>query len=195
MYSLLIHSRGEQEDGTLCDSVGTGEYLDKNAMALARRFVSSQAVNLRYLPVTKLVLAGFVIDAGPFFRWFNPMKLRMLDFKYGCIDAGFALPAHMNNSVAVSWPENLTQNEKMITFSKVGQQHIKKVYFRRKYPSLDHSERGLKPKIESIATKTWLSTARARSLKAHKCDKEHRQRAGQIRRIRAPSDLTFDLAK
>ncbi len=50
-----MNCRGEVGDGSLDESIGTGEYLDKNAMAAARNLVSSEGVNLRYLPVVTLL--------------------------------------------------------------------------------------------------------------------------------------------
>jgi hypothetical protein len=181
----LTCSRGKREDGTLCDSIGTGEYLDKSAIASARRRVSSQAVNLRYLPVVKLVLAGFVVDAGPFFRWFNPLKLRSVDFSYGCVDAGFALPFHMSELVTVSWPGNLPQKKKTITVSKVSQHHIKSICLKRASSKASRSERGLKPRISSMMNKPWLSATRTHSLNGRWNDAgEHQQHKRQATRSR-----------
>ncbi len=184
-----MDSRGELGDGSLDVSIGTGEYLDKNAMAAARNSVSSQGVNLRYLPVVKLVLAGFVVDAGPFFRWFNPMRLRCVEFKYGCIDAGFALPSHMNNLVTVSWLGKSDLNTQAVTVSKVEPPDIKTVCIKRR-PSMPRQTSGLKPKISSILAKNWFSSARAHSLKARKSNKQRLQRANQISEASSLSDLS-----
>lgn len=52
-------------------------------------------VRLRRLPVVNLTLSGFVVDADPFAMWFDPRRLRTIDFKRDCVDAGFALPSNM----------------------------------------------------------------------------------------------------
>jgi hypothetical protein len=188
--SLLTHSRGENADGLLRDSFGTGEYLDKNAMASARSLVSSEGVNLRYLPIVKLVLAGFVVDAGPFFRWFNPMRLRQIEFRYGCIDAGFAIPSHMSDAVTVSWPDMPQQDARKFLVSKVRQYDIKTIWLKRK-PSTASEAVILKPKISSILMKNWFSSTRAQSLKARKANKERQQRGNQTSRAGSTSDLSL----
>lgn len=189
-HALLTSSRGEQESGSVCISVGTGEYLDKNTMASARSLVSCQGVNLRYLPVVKLVLAGFVVDAGPFFRWFNPMRLRHIDFKYGCVDAGFALPSHMSTLVTISWPGRQSQESQPVTVSRVQKHDIKTIYLKGK-PTTARLAAGLKPKISSILTKNWFSSARAHSLKARRSNKDRQQHASQTRHASSSSDLSL----
>ena len=187
---MLTYSRGEQEDGALSGSAGTGEYLDKHAMASARSFVCSQGVNLRYLPIVKLVLAGFVVDAGPFFRWFNPMRLRQIDFKYGCIDAGFALPSHMNSLVTVSWPEKLPSVTQRITVSRIGQQDVKTVRVKRKN-GVAVQTNSLKPRIGSIITKNWFSSTRGHGLKARKANCDNQPHASQKSRVSSSGDLSL----
>jgi hypothetical protein len=189
-HILLTCSRGEQGGGSVCVSVGTGEYLDKNTMASARSFVSCQGVNLRYLPVVKLVLAGFVVDAGPFFRWFNPMRLRHVDFKYGCVDAGFVLPSHMSSLVTVSWPGKQGQESRPVTISRIQKHDIKTIYLKGK-PSTPRLSAGFKPKISSILTKNWFSSARAHSLKARRSNKDCKQHASQTMHASSSSDLSL----
>jgi hypothetical protein len=189
-YVLLNCSRGEQGSGSVCASVGTGEYLDKNTMASARSLVSCQDVNLRYLPVVKLVIAGFVVDAGPFFRWFNPMRLRHIDFKYGCIDAGFALPSHMSSLVTVSWPGKQRRECQPVTISRIQQHDIKTIYLKGK-PYTATLPAGFKPKISSILTKNWFSSARAHSLKAKRSNKDRQHHASQTSHASSSSDLSL----
>ena len=160
-------------------------------MAIARTRVSSQGVNLRYLPIVKLVLAGFVVDAGPFFRWFNPMRLRQIKFKHGCIDAGFALPSHMSNLVTVSWPESVPEECKLITVSRLSQHDVKTLSLSRKTASIYQASNGLKPKISSILTKNWFSSARSHSLKARKAKKGRQQHTDQTSQVSSSSDLGF----
>lgn len=160
-------------------------------MASARHLVSSQGVNLRYLPIVKLVLAGFVVDAGPFFRWFNPMRLRQVDFKHGCVDAGFALPSHMDNLVTVSWPQSSLEDCKLITVSSISQGDIKSLSLSRKTSSIRQASNDLKPKIGSILTKNWFSTARSHSLKALKAKKGRQQHSDQASQASSSSDLSL----
>lgn len=166
--------RGEQQDGSLCDSAGSGEYLDKNAMGSARSFVAAQGVKLHYLPIVKLVLAGFVVDAGPFFQWFNPMRLRHIEFKYGCIDAGFALPSHMTNLVSIFWPGKTEAEGHTMTISRIRQDDIKTIWLKTKSSATGQTA-GLKPKMSSILTQNWFSSARAHNLKARKSHKDQQQ--------------------
>jgi hypothetical protein len=160
-------------------------------MASARSLVSSQGVNLRYLPIVKLVLAGFVVDAGPFFRWFNPIRMRHIEFRHGCVDAGFALPPHMSNLVAVSWPRNLPEDRKMISISRFTQRDIKPVLLKRKNSTTSQVTNGRKPKISSILTKNWFSSTRTHSLKARKAKKNRQQHPGQVSQASSSSDLTL----
>ncbi len=61
--------------------------------------------NMRYLPITHLTLMNFVVDAGPFFRWFDPRKLQELTFLGDCIDVGFYLPENMESNVKINSPK------------------------------------------------------------------------------------------
>lgn len=185
---MLTNSRGEQEHGALCGSTGTGEYLDKHAMASARSFVSSQGVNLRYLPIVKLVLAGFVVDAGPFFRWFNPMRLRQIEFKYGCIDAGFALPSHMTNLVTVTWPGKLPWKTQMVAVSRIRQQDIKTVRIKSK-PTSSSQPNGLMAPVSSVLAMNWFSSTRGHSLKAWRANRSRQQHAGRTSGASSSGDL------
>lgn len=51
--------------------------------------------------ISKLVLMGFVVDAAPFFRWFDAQKLRTVVLKDNCFDAGFVLPPAMKGKTEV----------------------------------------------------------------------------------------------
>jgi hypothetical protein len=92
--------------GTLHEEFGYGEYLDQQAMKSAQAELGHDLPieNLRYLPIKTLTLMNFVVDAGPFFRWFDPKKLREITFKGDCFDAGFRLPEDMQRSVTVNSP-------------------------------------------------------------------------------------------
>jgi hypothetical protein len=55
---------GQDGEGTLNLELGIGEYLDKQAIAMTKRDAAPMGGRLRYLPVVKLALSGFVIDSG-----------------------------------------------------------------------------------------------------------------------------------
>jgi hypothetical protein len=55
---------GQDGEGTLSLEFGIGEYLDKQAIAMAKLDAAPMGGRLRYLPVVKLALSGFVIDSG-----------------------------------------------------------------------------------------------------------------------------------
>lgn len=59
---------GQDGEGILSHEFGIGEYLDRQAIATAKLEAGPMGGRLRYLPVVKLVLSGFVIDAGPL-KW------------------------------------------------------------------------------------------------------------------------------
>ncbi|WEW59633.1 hypothetical protein PRK78_005112 [Emydomyces testavorans] len=99
------YNSGKNGQGELQRRVGFGEYLDKHAIATAREAAEALGPIPEKLPIVKLTLMGFVVDSDPFFLWFNPHRLRNIDFKDHCVDAGFALPASMSEQVVVSWPE------------------------------------------------------------------------------------------
>jgi len=55
---------GQDGEGTLNLEFGIGEYLDKQAIAMAKLDAALMGGRLRYLTVVKLALSGFVIDSG-----------------------------------------------------------------------------------------------------------------------------------
>lgn len=98
---------GAHGKGVLHEEFGDGEYLDQQAIKASQLDVYKilPIENVRYLPVTHLTLMNFVVDAGPFYRWFDPKKFQEITFKSGCIDAGFYLPEEMRSTVAVKSPK------------------------------------------------------------------------------------------
>ena len=84
---------GHHGDGTLHEEFGEGEYLDSQAINMAQdeHFQSLPFNNTRYLPIEKLTLVNFCVDGGSFRRWFDPKRLQEIEFRYGCVDAGFYL--------------------------------------------------------------------------------------------------------
>ena len=103
---ILTWNRGDDGEGMLHENYGFGEYLDVKAIKAAYKETIALGVNLRYLPIVNFVLAGFVVDACPFVRYFNPMRLRKIQFTRDCIDAGFVLPRGMSQLVDVMGPEH-----------------------------------------------------------------------------------------
>lgn len=55
---------GQDGEGILGIEFGIGEYLDRQAIAMAKLDAAPMGGRLRYLPVVKLAMSGFVIDAG-----------------------------------------------------------------------------------------------------------------------------------
>ena len=107
IYTEPTEYLGAHGSGVLHEEFGSGEYLDRTAIkqaqvASARELPLS---NMRYLPVTHLTLANFAVDAGPFFRWFDPDRFKALTFKNTCWDTGFYLPNEMRHDVAVRGPQ------------------------------------------------------------------------------------------
>lgn len=109
-FLTLILSSGENGRGVLRRCVGIGEYLDKQSIEKAYARATNMGRTIDLLPVVKLSLTGFVVDSDPFFLWFNPHRLRVLNFKNDCVDAGFTLPAKMAEHVVVNWPNRVSNN-------------------------------------------------------------------------------------
>jgi hypothetical protein len=55
---------GQDGEGTLSLEFGIGEYLDRQAIAMAKLDAAPMGGRLRYLPVVKLALSGFILDSG-----------------------------------------------------------------------------------------------------------------------------------
>lgn len=100
---------GAHGAGVLHEEFGDGEYLDQQAMKASQLddVKNLPIENVRYLPITHLTLMNFVVDAGPFYRWFDPKKFKEVTFKGDCIDAGFSLPQEMFSTVTVKSPKPL----------------------------------------------------------------------------------------
>jgi hypothetical protein len=148
--------RGCQGEGVLSGEFGSGEYLDSRAIAMAKMAASNLGGNLRYLPVVKLVLSGFVVDAGPFLCWFDPMRLRRIEFNY-CVDAGFAIAGNMYDSVEISYPEAPLENSRIVKISKHSRSDLQVVTLAKGKKVHEPAAR-LKPKISAILSHKWFST-------------------------------------
>ncbi|EPS31031.1 hypothetical protein PDE_05985 [Penicillium oxalicum 114-2] len=94
---------GQAKDGQLRDDIGFGEYLDKHCMEKANILAMAMGRTRLRLTLKHLTLSGFVVDADPFFVWFDPRYLCSIQFKGKCYDAGFWLPKCMGD-VVVSCP-------------------------------------------------------------------------------------------
>ncbi|OAL22741.1 hypothetical protein AYO20_11140 [Fonsecaea nubica] len=107
---------GFHGNGILHQEFGDGEYLDQQAMKQAQIDVveTLPLENMRYLPISHLTLMNFAVDAGPFFRWFDPKKLVEINFLGQCIDTGFYLPDDMRSHVKVSGPKPKPRPQPMI---------------------------------------------------------------------------------
>jgi hypothetical protein len=84
---------GNEGKGTLHPTFGDGEYLDVHAItdaydAMQRCYMLARG-NERYLPIEQLTLANFVVDGLALEHYFDPDKLKQVNFAFGCVDAGF----------------------------------------------------------------------------------------------------------
>ena len=102
--------------GNLNRSIGIGEYLDKTAIEKAKVCAMAVGRTLNRLSIKTLTLNGFVVDADPFLLWFDPKRLRCINFQDNCVDAGFYLCRPMKR-VTVRYPQDV--NEKAMTVRRV----------------------------------------------------------------------------
>lgn len=84
---------GSHGTGELHEEFGIGAYLDSQAinMAQLKHTTETPPCNAKYLPIKKLTLANFVVDGCAIMKWFDPELLGEIEFKFGCVDAGFFL--------------------------------------------------------------------------------------------------------
>jgi hypothetical protein len=61
------------------------------------------------LSIRTLILTGVVIDADPFLHWFDPDRLKCINFKDNCVDAGFWL-SHCMRKVSVLFPKVIEED-------------------------------------------------------------------------------------
>ncbi|KAJ5273780.1 hypothetical protein N7478_008905 [Penicillium angulare] len=97
---------GNRGNGELACIIGDGEYLDKECIEKAKVRAMAIGRTSRRLPIRKITLSGFVVDADPFIQWFDSSKLRCINFKGQCIDSGFWLPLSMKK-VSVRFPRKI----------------------------------------------------------------------------------------
>ncbi|OJJ96206.1 hypothetical protein ASPACDRAFT_81476, partial [Aspergillus aculeatus ATCC 16872] len=96
--------------GTLPRTIGEGEYLDKIALEKAKICAMVQGPTRNRLSIRTLTLTGFVVDADPFLLWFDATRLKCLNFKDYCLDAGLYLCEAMHR-VSVLYPRLLMVDE------------------------------------------------------------------------------------
>lgn len=106
-HSKYCEYLGHHGEGVLHEEFGHGEYLDQQAIKMAQISAGTELPeeSLRFLPITHLTLKNFVVDAGPFFRWFDLKELQEIVFRGKCVDAGFYLPPDTRIAVKVDVPK------------------------------------------------------------------------------------------
>ena len=152
-------NRGDDGEGILHESYGVGEYLDVQAIKAAYKKTAALGVNLRYLPIVNIILAGFVVDACPFVRYFNPMRLRQIHFKRDCIDAGFVLPRGVSHLVDVMGPKQ-EETSKFEKITKVNGRSVSLVSVR---PAKNTDE----VDVASLAKRVGNILSRKRSVRSY----------------------------
>ena len=124
--------------------LGCGEYLDSITMGEAQKLAMEKGPVSELLTIRKLSLTGFVVDAHPFKRWFDPERLLEVNFKNDCIDAGFALSSPMREKVRITFPSKSVFQSTSATVISAGTARI----VRTKWRATAFSE--LKKAIEII---------------------------------------------
>ena len=84
------------------------------------------------------------------------MRLRQIDIKHNCIDAGFGLPANMTDLVKVSWPGKDVC--KMVTMTKLATEDMHIVTLKQGKAINDNAR--LKPRLGSLFNNSWFSSNR-----------------------------------
>lgn len=94
--------------GALDPKLGQAEYLDKMVMEKAKVCAMAMGRTRQKLAIRTLVLFGFVVDADPFLHWFDVKRLKCINFKDYCVDAGFWLCQPMRK-VKVVFPRQVPE--------------------------------------------------------------------------------------
>ncbi|KAL4816029.1 hypothetical protein BDW67DRAFT_191192 [Aspergillus spinulosporus] len=94
--------------GTLLRTVGVAEYLDKMCIEKAKIRAMASGSTRNRLSIRTLILTGVVVDADPFLHWFDPKRLKCINFKDNCVDAGFYL-SHCMKKVSILFPKKLRE--------------------------------------------------------------------------------------
>ncbi|KAL5332295.1 hypothetical protein BJX70DRAFT_407821 [Aspergillus crustosus] len=91
-------------EGSLLPIVGVGSYLDKMCLEKAKIRAMVLGNTRNRLSIRTLILTGVVVDADPFLHWFDPNRLKCINFKDNCVDSGFWL-SHCMRKVSVLFPK------------------------------------------------------------------------------------------
>ncbi|KAI9799897.1 MAG: hypothetical protein M1833_003819 [Piccolia ochrophora] len=110
-HEVTSSYHGDGGQGILHANIGCGEYLDPLAILRAKKATRSNAARLS---IEELVLAGFVVDALAFERYFDPQRLRVIDLARDCVDAGLTLREEMRHRVKVGCPRQSGMGEVML---------------------------------------------------------------------------------
>ncbi|KAK1144972.1 hypothetical protein N8T08_004687 [Aspergillus melleus] len=95
VYGEPVYYGTDMSTGVLHRKVGRGEYLDKILLEKAKICALAIGRCRQRLSIKTLRLTGFVVDADPFLHWFDPKRLKTIEFKDYCVDAGFYLSVPM----------------------------------------------------------------------------------------------------
>ncbi|KAL4919072.1 hypothetical protein BDW62DRAFT_210021 [Aspergillus aurantiobrunneus] len=95
-------------EGALLRTVGAGEYLDKMCLEKAKIRAMAMGNTRNRLSIRTLILTGVVVDADPFLHWFDPKRLKCINFKDNCVDAGFYL-SHCMKKVSILFPRQIDE--------------------------------------------------------------------------------------
>ncbi|RAL04277.1 uncharacterized protein BO80DRAFT_231727 [Aspergillus ibericus CBS 121593] len=94
--------------GALDPKLGQAEYLDKMVIEKAKVCAMAIGRTRQKLSIRTLILFGFVVDADPFLHWFDVKRLKCINFKDYCVDAGFWLCQPMKK-VKVVFPRQVPE--------------------------------------------------------------------------------------
>ncbi|PYI05638.1 hypothetical protein BO78DRAFT_397945 [Aspergillus sclerotiicarbonarius CBS 121057] len=94
--------------GALDPKLGQAEYLDKMVIEKAKVCAMAVGRTRQKLAIRTLILFGFVVDADPFLHWFDVKRLKCINFKDYCVDAGFWLCQPMKK-VKVIFPRQVPE--------------------------------------------------------------------------------------
>ncbi|KAL4805301.1 hypothetical protein BDV18DRAFT_160962 [Aspergillus unguis] len=111
----VYHGTG---DGSLLRTVGVAEYLDKVCLEKAKIRAMAMGATRNRLSIRTLILTSVVVDADPFLHWFDPKRLKCINFKDNCVDAGFYL-THCMRKVSVLFPRQLREPVNTVEIRKV----------------------------------------------------------------------------
>ncbi|KAH8429077.1 uncharacterized protein LDX57_006747 [Aspergillus melleus] len=118
VYGEPVYYGTDMSTGVLHRKVGRGEYLDKILMEKAKICALAVGRCRQRLSIKTLRLTGFVVDADPFLHWFDPKRLKTIEFKDYCVDAGFYLSVPMAK-VSVLFPREVNNDTAVVAVRAV----------------------------------------------------------------------------